>query len=68
MNLHAGVLSNFNTVLLQFYAQTYSNLRQIYHCNNYITSLSHLTHLTHLSQHQNQAIKFVQRAEEKLAL
>ena len=39
INLHAGVFSNFNTVLLQFYAQTYSNSIQIYHCKNYITRL-----------------------------
>ena len=37
----AGVFSNFNTVLLQFYAQFYSNSTQIYHCKNYITSLYH---------------------------
>ena len=32
------VFSNFNTVLLQFYAQFYSNSVQIYHCKNYIIS------------------------------
>ena len=31
------VFSNFNTVLLQFYAQFYSNSIQIYHCKNYIS-------------------------------
>ena len=33
------VFSSFNTVLLQFYAQFYSNSVQIYHCKNYIISL-----------------------------
>ena len=33
------VFSNFNTVLLQCYAQFYSKSIQIYHCKNYIISL-----------------------------
>ena len=43
INLQAGVFSNFNTVLLQFYAQIYSNLIQIYHCKNQMTGLYFIT-------------------------
>ena len=39
INLHVGVFNNFITVLLQFYAQFYSDSIQIYHCKNYIISL-----------------------------
>ena len=39
INLHAGVVFiNYNPVLLQFYAQFYSNSIQIYHCKNHMTS------------------------------
>ena len=33
------VFSNYNPVLLQFYAQFYSNSIQIYHCKNHLISL-----------------------------
>ena len=33
------VFSNYNTVLLQFYAQFYCNSTQIYHCKNHLISL-----------------------------
>ena len=39
ISLQAGVFSNFITVLLKFYAQTYSNLIQRYHGKNYAISL-----------------------------
>ena len=32
------VFINYNPVLLQFYAQFYSDSMQIYHCKNYMTS------------------------------
>ena len=60
INLHAGVFSNFDTVLLQFYAQIYSNSIQIYHCKNYITSL----YFYHSVKFQ---LKICAEAEEKLA-
>ena len=60
INLHASVLSNFNTVLLQFYAQFYSNSIQIYHCKNYINKFILLAH------HQTPAKKFVQRLKNNL--
>ena len=60
INLLVGVFSNFNTVQLQFYGQTYSNSAQIYHCNNYITSL-------YFYQSIKFQLKICPKAEEKLA-
>ena len=61
INLHAGVFSNFNTVLPQFYAQTYSNSIQIYHCKKYTGNKFIL-----LSQHQIPVKKCVQRLKKNL--
>ena len=61
INLHESVFSNFNTVLLQFYAQFYSNSAQIYHCKNNMTSL----YFCHSIKFQLK--KICAKAEEKLA-
>ena len=55
------VFSNYNTVLLQFYAQFYSNSVQIYHCKNHIINKFIL-----LSQHQLSTEKSVQRLKNNL--
>ena len=38
-----GCIQNFQTGLLQFYAQTYSGQIKIYHCRNYLISLCFVT-------------------------
>ena len=55
------MFSNFNTVLPQFYAQTYSNSIQIYHCNKFIGNKFIL-----LSERQIPVKKSVQRLKKNL--
>ena len=63
ISLHAGVFSGFNTVLPQFYAQTYSNSKQIYHCKNYIGNKFIL-----LSKHQIPVKKIMLRLKKNLCI